>query len=439
MSDSQQYINNISALSSTSGSYSNAPEQYNTRMRQYMTERNRIFYERRSYLASDYVSAEVQGLTSNFYDYSNTYIRLSDVSTSNVTSLDSKKMDDFKRILFSDRSIDYFPIGAKVITMGSTWLSINPYLLSSPGTQSVIARCNTVYCTYDEYGNIIQEPMVMYRYSMLSNRNEGPLDLVLMAGYFNIICQKNAVTEQLGENSRMILGRKAYTITGYSDFTDEFTGDFDSEHILSFTVRVEEPIADDDLTNRIANGLTYSFAANLSGNTQYTVGQTGTVNPVFIANGQQSSENIPVNWTYTSSAPDIVSIDQNGNVKAVSAGHAQITANLVQNPSISAELMLDVSESSTPAYVAFNGVICDYINQNETVIYKAAYYNNGNETEEPLQWTFSGPEASTYGAEVSLDGKSVQITCFNPSETSLTISAAYNNENATINVKLQGY
>ena len=441
MSDSKQYLSNIAAFGAGSGAYSNAPAQYHTRMRQYMTDRNREFYARRSYLASDYVQASAQGLTDDFYQYTDTYVRLSDVSTSNVTSLDSKKMDDFKRVLFSDRTVDYFPIGAKLVTMGSTWLSINPYLLSSPGTQSVIARCNTVYCYYDAYGNILQEPMVMYRYSMLSNRNEGPLDLVLMAGYFNLLCQRNEITEQLGENTRMILGRKAYVITGYTDFTEEFTGDFDSEHMLSFTVRVEEPVEDDDLPNRIANGKKYSFAVNLSGNTQYTTGQKGVITPQLVVNGQISSptaEN-PQTWLYVSSSPDTVSVDENGTVTALSAGHASVSAHLVQNPSLTAEAMIDVYEADTPAYAAFKSPVSDTISQNATETFYAAYYDGGEETDKPLAWTFSGPEPSAYGAEISLDGKSAQITCYKASDTPLHIRISHGSASAGISVMLQGY
>ena len=146
-----------------------------------------MFDAQRDYLSTDYVKARVQGLDpSDFYKWTETYIRLSDVSTQSVTAFDSKQYDDFKEILFADRKIDYIPVGAYVETMGSVWLVVNPGNMSSATTNTVIARCRTHYSFYDEYGNILHEPLVVDRRSMLSNRLESPQNIELPEGYFNV-------------------------------------------------------------------------------------------------------------------------------------------------------------------------------------------------------------------------------------------------------------
>lgn len=295
----------------------NLPTQYNDRRKQYMSERSRYFGAHRAYLATDYVEAQVQGLTDNFYDYTTAYIRLADAGTQSVTALTSKKNDDWKEIMFSDPNIEYLPIGAKIQTMGSTWLVVNPSNLSSAEPKAIIARCNASYNSYDDDGNIVTEPLVISQTQMLSNPNESPLNLVLMHGYFNVFCQKNPNTMKLGENKRIMLGDKAYKITGFTDFIQEFTGDNDSTHYITFTARVSETTKRDDLVNRIANGLEIAeemqtekddtsaaptpntnaiefFGLVPSAITQYDV---GLYKAAYVVNGVATET--PLNWSFS--------------------------------------------------------------------------------------------------------------------------------------------
>lgn len=441
MNKSQNYIDNVSNLGDFGQLPGNAPAQYASRGYQYMGNRTRLFAANRAYLATDYVQAEVQGLTDSFYEYITTNIRLNDVSTSNVTAFDNKKIDDFKRVLFPDIAINYIPSGAKINTMGSTWIVINPMSLSISGAQAVIARCNATYNVYDAFGNIIQEPIVVQRYSMLSNRNESPKNLTLMAGYFNIICQYNAVTATLNENSRLILGKKSYMITGFTDFLEEFTGEFDSSYLISFTARVEEPTETDDLSNRIVNGLTSSFTVNLLGNSQLSVGQTSQLEPIYTPSGAYIVESVPElpQWEYASSNEDIATVSTSGLVEAISEGAAEIKAILKQNPSLTATLNINVTNTLPVAYTAFTCVVPRAIAQYQSATISAAYYENGQETDNAVSWSFSGADPDSYNTTLSENGKSVTITCIAPSDIELTITAAYNESSVTDSVILEGY
>ena len=166
---SQKYVKDAIAFIGRGVSVpQNTPEEYASRQRQYMAGRSRAFDSHRAYLASDYFNADVQGLNpDDFYRWNNTNIRLSDVSSSDSSSFSGRKTDDFKIVLFPEKHIDYFPVGAKIKTAGSVWICINPSNVSSVKPTAIVARCNSSYNSFDYYGNIITEPIIVEKYAML--------------------------------------------------------------------------------------------------------------------------------------------------------------------------------------------------------------------------------------------------------------------------------
>lgn len=422
----------------------NTPTQYGSRQKQYMADRTARFDANRAYLASDYVSAEVQGINpENFYEWVETNIRLADIAT--LTASATKKTDDFKEILLPELQIDYFPIGAKVNTMGSVWICVNPSNLSSAKANAVVARCNSSYNSYDHYGNVVTEPIVVEKYSMLGNDNESPINMVLMDGYFNITCQLNETTSVLRQNSRFILGNKPYHITGLTDFIQEFSGDRDSCHLLNFTARVEEPTEADDITvNFIANGKNYNYGAEMSGLDRLIGGtdmQTAQFTPIFTLNGDEikATDEYPLTWVWQSSNPFVASVDENGLVTGKTTGSCTITATLQENPNIVASKAVSVYFSGTTHKVIFTGLIQSEIEQYDSATYTARYYDNSVETANALAWTFSGANAECYSASVADDGLSVEIMCLQSSNTPLTITASYGDDKASVNVVLEGF
>lgn len=439
--DSKQYIKSVSAFNGgVNLKPQNTPTQYKDRQTQYMAGRTATFDAHRAYLSTDYVNAEVQGVVNgDFYKWVNTNIRLADIQVQSAT----KRIDDYKQVLLPELGIDYFPIGAKIKTMGSTWLCVNPSNISSVNTKAVVARCNASYNSYDYYGNIITEPIVVERNSMLGNDNGSEKNIVLMNGYFNVTCQLNENTAKLQENSRIILGRKAYHITGITDFIQEFTGDRNSCHLLNFTIHVEEPTENDDITkNFIANGDEYEFDCILQGIDNICVGETVQFTPHFVKNEEtiESTEENPITWEWESTDDTIVSVDKNGMVCALDSGYAQITARMVQNPSITATIELVVVEAKKGENsVVFTSVIPDSITQYDSVVITATYKENGLATYKPLKWSFSKAKKEDYSAVVSQDGTSVEITCLSPCNKNLKITASYNNVSATAEIALVGY
>lgn len=439
MNDSQKYIKNLIFGSDGSNVVRNTPSQYNTRQKQYLAERTTRYIAERSYLASDYVQADIQGLLPYFYDYTTLNIRLADILSPSANT--TKKMDDYKQVLIPDRAVDYLPIGAKINTMGSTWIVINPSNISSVSANAVVARCNATYNSYDYYGNIIVEPIVVEKYTMSNNDNDNSINLVLMDGYFNITCQLNENTKNLGINKRIILGDKPYHITGFTDFIQEFTGDRKNIHIMTFTARIDEPTESDDLTIGIAGGKEYVVSAELNGQTDLIAGQSTTLTADFLINGKKvdSTAEHPLSWTYSSSDQTIAKVSDDGKVMTYKEGNAVIVATLVQNPLVTAKIGLTITEVVNEPYIAFDGFTHDYITQYSSETFNATYFENNLATDYPLKWSFSGATKRDYIATVSEDGRSVTIECLSASEKPLKITATYNGVKASIKVNLVGY
>lgn len=437
---SEHYIKTSLYGTSCGRSYKvNAPAQYADQQKQYMAGAVRRFISERAYLSSDFVNAEVQGITENFYDYVTTKIRLADIVS--PSSNFSRKTDDFKEILFADTKISYIPIGAKINTMGSTWLVVNPSNIASAQTSAVIVRCNTSYNSYNEYGALVTEPIYVEKSSMLGNDDFTKQNLVLIDGYFNVLCQLNENTKKLGHNQRIMLGTMPYHITGFTDFIQEFSGDRDSVHLLNFTARLEEVTQnDDDEQNFVANGDMQDYAASIIGATEtITVGNRIQLSASLTLNGDQvvpSDEN-PIVWVWSTSDKKVLSVDQNGLVTALEAGEAVIQATLTQNEAISAYASINASLATNAPYVQFTSFSDTSIRQYDSEIYTAAYFADGAETDEPIVWSFEGADEVDYTAEI--DGNTVMISCDSASDAPLILTATCNGVSASVSITLEGY
>ena len=438
---SQKFIKNAAAaIPCFSAPCGNSPAEYGSMQKQYLSERSKAFAAERAYLASDYVEADVQGLTDNFYEYTHTFLRLSDVTS--ITAAATKNADDYKIVLLSELGVDYLPIGAKIRTMGSTWICINPGNMSSALADALIARCNTSYNSYDYYGNIITEPIYVSHSYMMGNSNDPAHNLVMMDGSFDVTCQYNENTAKLGQNKRFILGTKAYNITGYTDFVQEFTGNRESVHLLKFTARVEEPTVNDDVDeNYIADGKIYTFGAEVTGGSEMWVGQTSKLDAHFIKNGEtvEPTEENPLEWKWESSDTSVLNVDESGNVTAVGFGDATVRATLTQNPSVHANFRITVVTAVGDTYIAFTNATPREIKQYAADTVAAAYFAGGNATDNALEWEFQGADASCYNYSVADDGMAVDIYCVHASPVALVVKARYNGKSASVQINLVGY
>lgn len=424
-------------------SYStNAPPQYEDQRKQYGADVSRRFIGERAYLSSDFVSAEVQGITENFYEYVTTNIRLSDIESPRVSP--TRRVDDFKEILFVDPKIAYIPIGAKIKTMGSTWLVINPSNIASSQTTAVVARCNTSYNSYDSFGNIVTEPIYIERAAMLGNDDVQRQNLILMDGYFNVTCQLNENTQKLGHNQRIILGNKPYHITGFTDFIQEFSGNRESVRLLTFTVRLEENTIEDDTDeNYIASGNDFVYSVDVYGPSYLSSSTSGQLYATLLLNGEEVTEidGNSIDWIWKSENDRRITVSDDGvitvNPNFLGVGTYKVYAYLKGNENLYGEIELTVGDIPLVFKVAFLGAFPTSIPQYQTVVYEAAFFESESQTEIPLEFSFSGAEEGSYSATVN--GNTVSVTCNSYSATPLRITAKNYDISTYIDVYLEGY
>ena len=437
--NSRDFISNIGVVSGCTRKMSgNTPAQYGGRQRQYLSAGSDDFTSQYAKYASDFFAAQAQGLDpQDPTAWRTVRMRMSDLVNRSATL--SRATDDYKQILIADRGITYIPAGTKFVTMGSTWICTNPENISSAHGTGVVVRCNAVWNHLDFYGNVVSEPIYVQQQLAKTSTPDAQNYLLITKGYYDVICQFNENTAQLGENSRLILGTSAYMITGFTDFIQEFTGDYDSVRLLQFTVRYEEPNAEtDDMVNHVAGGKNFSWDIAITGTPTMTAGNEST----FTASSKRCGETVrtssehEITYLWATSDANVAEIDENGAVKAVGTGECEITCTMAQNTEISGKMTVSVEEAPTEPTVKFLGTVPEELGMYTSTIIKAAYFENGAETQETVAWTVSGAAADSFKA--SKEGNELTVICYGGSMTPLTITAAFGDVSATAKIWLRG-
>lgn len=415
----------------------NAPGEYSDRRRQYFGEDTALFVNKYAKYTTNFVEARVQGLDPKApEEWTRTKVRLIDVAPSGVSTL--HKQDDYKTVLFEDRRIDYIRPGSKIETMGSTWLVTNPDNISSAVGNAVVQRCNAVLNTLDWYGNVQSEPLCLEKALALANDSDMQEYALITQGYYNIRCQKNAVTRELATNSRIILGSGAYRLTGVSDFLREFTHDAESVRMMEFTARYEPPNEQiDDMELGIAGGKNFSWEILLTAESSLSAGQKTKFHAVSRRCGEyvRGTAEMPVDYFWSSSDESVAEVSADGTVYAVASGTAVITCVLAQNGAISADVTLSVGQGGARE-VAFLGSTPGKLDVFESVSLQAAYFDESGETDEDVSFTFSGADESAYSADVS--GNTVTLTCWHGDTKMLVVTAQHGEYSAEAQIALEG-
>lgn len=417
----------------------NSPPQYDDKQYPYYDSETRQFIKSVAKYSSDFAEAQVQGLYSDApYEWGTYRLRLANIVR--PTAAIQRRFDDYKMVLFESPQADYIRLGTKIVTMGSTWLAINPDNISGVSGSGVVRRCNAVWNYLDYYGNVVSEPIIVENDRANANDSDAQNSQLITKGYFNVTCQYNDATRQIDTNTRLILGTAAYRVTGYSDFEMEFTGDYSSVRLLSFSVRYEEANeAIDDMVNHVAGGKTFSWEILLSGQTSMTVGATTQLTVQSKRNDEtvtSTTEN-PISYLWESSDESVLTVDDNGNVTAIAEGSASVRVKLAQNTNYHINYGITVTESVDG--VKFTTSVPESLSAYESAGISAAYFLDGIEQTDAIIWTFTGADDNAYSYAVSADGKSISIDCFGYSAIPLTITAAYGAYSATAQINLIGF
>ena len=420
----------------------NTPSQFKDREHQYFDKETMAFVQKYARYASNFVDGKVQGLyDSDPFAWTDVRVRLADIVKPSAAM--TKEFDGYKIALFENPNIEYIRPGSKLVAMGSTWLATNPMNVSATDGVSIFRRCNTVWNHLDYYGNVLSEPIITDSYAARASTPDPQDTTRITRGYFNIVCQYNEWTAQLDINSRIILGRAAYHIRGYSDFVQEFTGDYNSLRQLGFVAEYEEPNYDiDDMERFVAGGKNFSWTISIAGGTTIAPGQTTALTAKSTRNGKnvESTDEYLIAYKWESSDTSIATVDEYGVVTALDGakdGEVTITAALEQNADVSASVTVKIT-SDTSAETRFTQAPPSFMKAYRRYDLRAADFIGGAEQDTPMQWMFSGPDNDAYTYVIADDTKRVQLSCWHGSVKPLEITVKGAGTAANATVELEG-
>lgn len=430
-------------------------------LHQYYADETKTFFRQNLQWSSTLVRAQVQGIDySDFYKYTPLNIRTANL----IDPTTGKNLgSDWQRVIVEDTNIDFLPRGAKIVFNGNVWLVTNPMNVQSVTGTSVMRRCNAVWHYLDYYGNVKSEPFCYGQGDVdLATGSSVKEGMILMDSYQHCVMQLNPETEVFAHNMRLILGRQAYSVRGVQDFVQEFTLDEGSTHIQFFDLEIAEPLAIDDLENKVAGGKTFRWEIRLSGAETMPVGATRRLTaqsyrsedpsaldyvPLEDEAGRALQEKLgalvlvrgdAVDYLWESSDETVLKVDESGNATAIAEGTATVRCRLKENPAIFGEYEITVSAAAEGTEMAWDAAPPKSIAQYQSVTMRAVCRKDGETVTGNVTFAFSGPvNGQDYTAEVN--GNSAKITCWLPSETPLTVTAAYGNASVTAALTLKGW
>lgn len=369
----------------------------------YFAANTRAFLRERAQYADNLYAAQIQGMDpDNPMELKWYRIRVEDVINNSAVS--SNMYEGWKMVFFEDPHVEAMPRGAKLFFGGNTWLCVNPNDLGSPAANGIIRRCDAVWGKLDYYGNPVYVPFVRDKEAAKATDNSYGERTVLAKHYHNCIMARDASSRDLHENTRIILGTSAFTVTGLNDSSRDYTDDPDSVTLMYFSIYRQEPTENDDMERQIADAKSFSWEISISGAADMLQGQTRQLTATSLRCGDPPDGAHPVSYLWESGDEGIVRIGSDGIATAVAPGTAEITCKLEQNPSISAHITLSVKEMSQEPEISFTAQLPRSLAQYQSAALRAAVYAGGQETDTPVTYSAEGPDPSCYGMTENGDG-----------------------------------
>lgn len=416
--------------------HTNAPSNTTPRHSKYNAE-TALYYDRYAKYADNVFDAEIQGLDyDNFYTWKKVRLRSSavvDPSTGENLSI------SWQKILILDKHVDFIPIGAYVKFNNATWIVYNPDNIASSSGTAIVVRCNTTYNTLDYYGNVVKTPMFYAKGTILASSPYYMQYSSTIDGYQHIVMQLNDITSGITNNTRIILGKSAFGMYGVSDFPEEFTGDESSCHILRADLRLQETLPTDDIVEHVADRGHFSFDIAIGGRNTMHEGDIDALDVACYRNGKEvfSTLENPINFLWSSSDETVATVDDYGHVVAVANGSATITCTLSENQSISDTIDITVIERESANYVDFITPIPKTIKTFETISIEAAYFEDGIQTADTVNFSIKATPSNAYSAKIN--GNTVTIQTWLPTTSPIGISIECNGHYESACIDVEGY
>ena len=403
---------------------------------QYLKNETQAYIQEMGQYASNVFTADCQGLNpDDFFEWKKVQLRSVRAAQAQTGST---MPGDWQRIhIINPANYTYLPQGALLKYSDNTWIVFKDKNIAAFQGQAIVRRCNAVVNVLDWYGNIIPVPISYAKMETLGNAVHTTENTITSKNYIAVICQLNEYTESFTENTRVLLGKTAYAMRGMDDFTREFTDDPDSVHLLTFTIERVETQPHDNIQLGVADYGGFSWEIAVNWNNSMMVGQTQTLSVSSQRNNVavEDSEEHPISYEYESSDESVLTVDENGVVTAVGEGEADITVSLAQNPNNTQTVHIEVPAAEA-AYVAFTSTIPAKMHEYDAITVSAAYFENGEATDETVTITFSGPEDGAYSTNPGGEPNTYGIISYHASQRPLTITATHGEHSATAQIYL---
>lgn len=392
----------------------------------------------------------MQGIDDDdFYRWYRTRIRLSAMVRHGTTQ---NVIEDWKKVKFENPKINAVGLGAKIEVNGDTYIVSNPDEANGAQATAVCRRCNVTWRRLDFYGNIKEEPFYWAKQQSQASANEYMDYIVSPNMYQKCVMQLNDETKDMKTNRRMILGSMAYMVRGLVDFLQTETGNMESTHILYFDLQSQEPIESDDMENRVADGNSFDMHAYIEGvPTQAIPGNIYQARVETVRNGQILSVidgvtygttadggqerlgEYPLTWRYESTDAEVATVDKDGKVETVSEGKCSIRAWLEENPAISCEIAVTVTDTSEEKLEWLQ--TAEKMGQYQYVTLECAVVSGGVKTDTPIEYTVRSEDMNAVSWEIN--GNAITVTAFIPG--TFTVEANANGMTSAKTVIVEGF
>ena len=415
--------------------YSNRFNKDGSLQTQFFQNETQAYTQSMGAYASNVYAADCQGLNPNdFYGWSRVKIR----SIRAAQAQTGETMpDDWQRIYIIDPArYTYIPQGAMLKYADNTWVVYKGKNMEAILGAAIVRRCNAVINVLDWYGNIVSVPISYSKMGTLGNAPHTTENTITSKNYIACICQLNEYSKQFHENTRIILGDTAYAMRGMDDFTREFTDDPDSVHLLTFTIERVEVQPFDNVELGVADYGGFSWDIHVDWNNSMRQGMTQSLGVTSKRNHETVGEEDEhaVSYLFESSDESVLTVDKNGVVTAVGEGTASITVYLEQNQDIMTTVEIDVPAAEN-AYVAFTTTLPNTLHEYASTNVSAAYFENGENQFDELEFSFSGPEDGCVTV-AKLTDNTYRVNAYRASPIPLTITATHGGYSATAEIWL---
>ncbi len=343
-----------------------------------------------------------------------------------------KQGDDFRELIFRDLSVTV-ELGTCWYFDDNYWLAINLDEYNRTSKNIFVRRCNNTLRWYDpEDGHLIEIPCIL-DYDATSPSPQVDNDIVTPNNHIVITCQGNATTAQIQENQRFLFGQRAFKVTGYNNYMwlDEKRK---NPSILYIDAYLDEISPYDDMNSGVAYNKQVNYSiqidqGNISQLTEYTTQLTATV----WKDGEIVTK--PIVWS--SSDPDIVSVDKTGTItlKGQGGSSAKVSAQLGENRSVFSTIDVEIVSAMQNKYRIEITPLITQVKQNQTIQFTASLYNNNVKQDNVITITGSGADIDSYELR-DIGNNMFTIKCKKVSKLPLILNLTTDVYESTYSMKL---